>query len=236
MNHNRLMTFIIMIAFALVMIPSTFAQEETTPMTITVTGMGSASAEPDMATIEIGVEIPNVDIAVAYSEVNDTIGTIIEALNELDIAREDIRTTGLNIFSEGGGFEAQAQNRFRVMNRLNVTVRDLDMIESVIDTAVSNGANTIFGLQFGISEPSALQSDARANALDDARTRAGEIADNIGVTLGDVVSVTELQGGGFPFPVSDMAMGNFGGAESAVVEPGTIGVQIQVEVTFNFSR
>jgi len=201
--------------------------------TITVTGTGKAAAAPDMATLEIGVEFPNTDIAAAYGDVNTSIERIIEAIVALGVAREDIRTTGVNIYSEGVPTpEGQMENRFRVGNRVNVTVRDLSLIESVIDTAVSNGANMIFGLQFGISDPSAIESEARTMALDDARERAGQIASNIGVELGDIVTVVETSAGGFP--VFD---GGFGGAPmSAAIEPGQLTVNLQVQVTFQMNR
>lgn len=214
----------------------TSAQDSTVAEnTITVVGVGTASGDPDLATIEIGVEVPNTDIANAYSQVNSTIENILNELIALGIAREDIRTTGINIYSEpvGMGPEGAVQNRYRVMNRVSVTVRDLSMIEQVIDTAVASGANAIFGLQFGVSDTGALESEARANALEDARERAGQIADNIGVTLGDVISVSELQGGGFPFASPEMAMG---GGAGAVVEPGQYSVSLSLQVTFSFHR
>ena len=181
---------------ALAIFPAAAQDADITMNTITVIGNGKATAAPDMATIEIGVEFPNTDVAAAYSEVNTTIERIIEAIVALGVAREDIRTTGVNIYSEGIPTpEGQMENRFRVGNRVQVTVRDLSLIESVIDTAVTSGANNIFGLQFGISDPSALEADARVMALDNARERAGQIATNIEVELGDIVSVVEMNTG-----------------------------------------
>lgn len=202
--------------------------------TITVTGNGSATARPDMATIEIGVEVPNTDIAAAYSEVNQNIEMIVEALVELGVAREDIRTTGLNIYSEGGyGMEGQVENRYRVGNRVSVIVRDLALIESVIDTAVNSGANQVFGLQFGISDTKALETEARAEALDDARSRAGEIASNIGVELGDITMVVENYGGGY-MPLYNGGFG--GGGDMASVEPGQLTVNLTLQVSFQMNR
>jgi uncharacterized protein YggE len=216
---------------AMAIFPAAAQDADITMNTITVIGNGKATAAPDMATIEIGVEFPNTDVAAAYSEVNTTIERIIEAIVALGVAREDIRTTGVNIYSEGIPTpEGQMENRFRVGNRVQVTVRDLSLIESVIDTAVTSGANNIFGLQFGISDPSALEADARVLALDNARERAGQIAENIEVELGDIVSVVEMNTGAYP-----MFDGGFGGAAS-VVEPGQLTVNMQVQVTFQMNR
>lgn len=218
---------------ALLLVAPAVAQETGTAQnTITVTGTGKATASPDIATVDIGVEVPSTDIATAYSQVNSTIESIVEALVTLGVAREDIRTSGINIYSEPiMGPEGQSGYQYRVGNRVNVTVRDLALIENVMDTAVNSGANVIFGLQFGISDTAALENEARTKALDDARARAGHIAENIGVGLGDVVTVVEMSSGGFP-PVYD---GGFGGG-AAVVEPGQLSVSLSIQVTFAMSR
>jgi hypothetical protein len=227
---------ILLASLSLMIVPTSFAQNANSAAnTITVTGIGTAYAQPDIATIQIGVEMPDDNVAIAYSQVNMTIETIINGLLELGIEREDIRTAGINIYSEnfGMGPDGAVQNRFRASNQVNVTVRDLSMIEQVIDTAVASGANAIYGLQFAISDTSALESEARTQALENARERAGQIASNIAVTLGDVVSVTEFQGGGFPGNFAEMALGGGGGA---AIEPGRYSVSLSLEVSFSFSR
>ena len=81
-----------------------------------------------------------------------------------------------------------------------------------------------------VPDPSALEADARVMALDNARERAGQIAENIEVELGDIVSVVEMNTGAYP-----MFDGGFGGAAS-VVEPGQLTVNMQVQVTFQMNR
>jgi uncharacterized protein len=231
-NFKRAGSILLLIGLLAMVVLPAVAQTTTTPNnTITVTGNGRATAAPDMATIEIGVEFPNTDVATAYSEVNDTIERIIEAMVAAGVAREDIRTTGINIYSEGipSPDGQQMENRYRVGNRVQVVVRDLSLIETVIDTAVTSGANMIFGLQFGISDMSAVEAQARTEALDDARARATQIAENIGVELGDIVGVVEMSGGFYP-------MFDYGGGGQSVVEPGQLTVNMQMQVTFQMNR
>jgi len=211
-------------------------QEETSVNTITVTGNGSASAAPDMATLSVGVELSGQDISSVYSDVNGTIAAVTAALEGIGITDEDMRTAGLDVWVNnsfmGGG---QSMSEVRVTNRINITIRDLGQIENIIDTAISSGANNIFGLQFGLSDNSALESEARIDALTDARSRAEEIATALGVELGDVVSVTEFSGGGIlPFAADGNAM--IGGGNGAVVEPGRVSVSMSVQVTYRFNN
>ncbi|GAB5494267.1 MAG: SIMPL domain-containing protein [Phototrophicaceae bacterium] len=225
---------LMLISLMALMIPSALAQEsDTMPNTITVNGSGSATTQPDMATLSVGVEMFGQDILTVYGDVNTTISQVMTALEALGIEDADMRTVGLDVYvnpSQMMGSEMQTETR--ISNRINITIRDLSQIETVIDTAISNGANSVFGLQFGVSDTSALQSEARANALTDARSRAEEIASNLGVELGSVVSVVEQSGGNFPFEGSMNAMLDMGGG--AVVEPGQVSVAMTMQVTYRF--
>jgi uncharacterized protein YggE len=68
--------------------------------TITVTGSGSASGTPDIANLEIGVEMTDPDVATAFEQTNVTVEAVINALIEVGVAREDIRTANVNIYQE----------------------------------------------------------------------------------------------------------------------------------------
>lgn len=220
---------IVLVVFALVA-GSTMAQEG---RTITVSGEGFAYGDADMATVEVGFTSASDSISTAYSDANITIENVINALVEQGVAREDIRTIDFNIFTEErpGEMMTDFQRIFRVSNRLTVTVRDVDNIENVIDAAVNAGANNIFGLNFTIQDTASLESDARVNALNHARSRAEEIASALGVSLGQVVSVAE-NADGRAFPFAEQAMRGIGGGGGAVIEQGSLSVAVRVTVTY----
>ena len=50
---------------------------------------------------------------------------------------------------------------YHVSNQVQVTVRDISKVSSVLDLAVSNGANSIYGVSFDVSNPTALEDQAR---------------------------------------------------------------------------
>lgn len=228
-----IISLLLMSIMALV-VPNVLAQEDSAMTnTITVNGSGSASSEPDMATLVVGVEMSGQDILTVYGEVNTAIAEVMTALEALGIEDADMRTVGLDVYVNPVQMGPnEFQNETRVSNRINITIRDLSQIEAVIDTAINNGANSIFGLQFGVSDASGLETEARSNALTDARSRAEEIASNLGVELGSVVSVTEQNGGNFPFGGGMNAMMDTGGG--AVVEPGQVSVSMTMQVTYRF--
>ena len=204
--------------------------------TITVNGFGTAYGEPDVAYVELGVEQVEESLATAFTDTANTMNAIIEALVEAGIAREDIQTTGVNVFPEDRWDPQTGTSTgrvYRVRNTARVTVREIAQIESVITTAVEAGANTIYNLNFGIADPTQLEQDARVNAVEDARTRAERLAEALGVTVGEPVIISEvLQGGGIPFARFE-GMGGAGmDLASQPVSPGQLSVNVQVQITF----
>jgi hypothetical protein len=256
MKSYRTVAMVALIAVATlvlgVLIP-TMAQEDTpTTMpnyplnTITVTGTGSAFGTPDMAHLFIGVEIFDSDLSAAFAESNNRIDAIINAVMEAGVAREDIRTTGLNVFidrsgppmpvdaaSSAEGEPSGQPQQYVVSNQIRLTIRDINGVADVINAAVEAGANNIFGLEFAIDNRDELQSQARSEAMADARARAEELAEIAGVSLGQIVVITEGGGGFAPFPF-DTAMSEAGmGGGGAVIEPGQLSVSSQVQVTYS---
>ena len=248
MKHTKRIIFITIctLLLALVAVP-TMAQEDG-PATINVTGTGMASGTPDIANLEIGVETEDPDVATAFDKANATIDAIIAAMVEAGVAEEDIRTAGLNVYQdrfpsgppmmmpETSGV-AEVEPVYRVNNQVRVTVRDIDIVGDVIGAAVEAGANNIYGLNFGIDDRSALESEARAAAIADAQARASELAELIGAELGDVMVVTEGMSGFGPFDAFNMSVPRLeaiGGGAS--IEPGQLTVSVQVQVTYAINR
>ncbi|GAB4516295.1 MAG: SIMPL domain-containing protein [Anaerolineae bacterium] len=238
------MVLVVLVLALLAVIPvSAQTMPAPTTDTITVTGFGDAFGTPDRASIDIGVEVLNNDIAVAFEEANATIDRIISAMVEAGVAREDIRTVNLNVYLDrfGGGMPMPMDGSaptptYNVNNMVNVVVRDITLVDEVITAAVEAGATSIFGLNFTIADRADLEADAREEAVNDANERAAALAELVGAELGDVVNVVEVTGGfGYPIPYAmDSAMGLGGGG--ATIEPGQLSVSMQVQVTYAINR
>jgi len=236
-------TFITIVSLlALAVVPS-LAQESVQPNTITVTGTGSASGAPDIANLEIGVETIDADLATAYSSTNTRIDEVIQALVDAGVAREDIRTVGLNVYQDRYGGPQPAMNEsgeptpvYVVSNNVRVTIRDIANVPTVLNAAIEAGANNIYGLNFAIEDSAALASEARAEALEDARSKAAELAGLAETELGNIVSIVEVQGGFDPYnQFATNAVGLGGGGEAAI-EPGQLSVNVQLRVTFSINQ
>ncbi len=208
--------------------------------TIMVTGLGKARANPDQATMSVGVNVSNENINLAVKESNDTIARITEVVKELGVEEDDIQTTNFNIWAEEQWDPETGQRKeeklYRVDSTVQINVNDVEKIGEILEASITNGANNIYGLRFGIQDPSGLTAEARLGALDDARQRAEQIAAELGVTLGEVQSVVEISGGSvMPF-FESAEFGIGGGGGEPPISEGSMTVTVSVQVTFKIIR
>jgi uncharacterized protein YggE len=186
--------------------------------------------------VNIGVDIIAQTLDEAQDQATAQATAVIEALAAAGIAREDIQTEyySVNIlrdYSENA--DPTLITGFEIINQLRVTVRDTDQLGELLDAAVSAGANSIYGVTFYVEDQTAAASEARVEAVANAREKAEELAAAAGMSLGPVVAISE---GVSPMisPVYPMARGGgMAAAESAVpVEPGSTTVAVDVTMTF----
>jgi uncharacterized protein YggE len=201
--------------------------------TISVTGTGEAIGAPDVASISLGVSISQPSIADAMDEANGVMENITEALTALGVAAEDIQTSNFSIWPEDRFEVTLGERSYRVENTVTIKVRDLTILEQVIEEALKNGANNMYGLSFSVEDTSELASQARSLAVADARARAEELAQALGVELGDALIVSEQFGG---IDVRMESARPMGGGGAPPLSEGSIVVSIQVNVTFAMSR
>ena len=205
---------------------------------ITVVGVGKASGTPDVANINVGVETQAASVQQAVDDNKAQMTKLLDALKSLDIADKDIRTSNYSVYTERqpvpapDGKGSQGPVTYHVNNQVNVIVRDVNKLGDVLDKVVAAGANNIYGVNFSVADTSKLEDDARAKAIADAKDRANSLAQLAGVTLGDVVNVSEVIGGSGPiYGVMDSAKMGLGGG-GAPIQPGELEVNMSVQVTF----
>src|SRR5574341_514059 len=210
------------------------------PNSISVSGYGEASGAPDVAYVMLGVNVQNADVGRAVSEGNERMQAVQDAMRGAGIADEDMQTVGYNVYPEDR-YDPQTgmptgERVYHVDQSLNVKVRDLTKVGAIVSAGLDAGANTVAGLSFAIDDMDALEAQARADAVENAKARAQQLADALGVTLGDAVYVTE--GGGYippvyyPQPAFGMGGGAADAAAAAPISPGQLTVSVSVSVVF----
>ncbi len=214
------------------------------PNTISVSGYGEATGAPDIAYVMLGVNVVDPDVGDAVVKAGQAMQRVQEAMEQAGVAPEDIQTVNYSVWPEDR-YDPQTgqptgERVYHVDNMLNIKVRDLDQVGEIIEAGLSAGANAVNGLSFGVEDTKALEEEARREAVSDARARAEQIAETLGVKLGAPVMVTEGYGS-FPIPtyypmVAADAMGVGGGGAAAPISPGQLTVSMGVSVVFSIDR
>ncbi len=202
---------------------------------ITVTGTGTVSGTPDMAQVSVGVVTQSLTIQDAVDANQAQMNALLAALKALGVADKDIQTSNFNVntqtnvkpSSTTGGNDVNYVTYY-VNNQVQVTLRDVSKLGDLLDKVVKAGANNIYGVTFGISDPSQLEDQARAKAVENASSKAHSVAKLEGVTLGNVVSVTETSG--YPGVAFPSVSGMGGGA--APIQTGELQVSVSLQVTY----
>lgn len=201
-----------------------------------VSGKGSVEIKPDLARVSVGVRSQSEDITEALNENNARATAIKNTLVNLGVAEEDIQTSNFNIYPQQEnrpmemGDESETVDVFIVENTVNVVVRQLDDLGSILSAIVEGGANTIYGVTFDLAESSAAYAEARALAIADAQAQAEAIADAAGVSLG-VIQTISIYDRGAPVARSDMAMEMPVGG-SVPIASGTLAIQVTVQIAY----
>jgi uncharacterized protein YggE len=215
------------------------AAQTQTPLsrTIAVVGIGTVYTAPDIAYLHLGVNVQNPDLAAALKEADTKMNAIVQALKDAGVAEADIQTVQYNVFLDnpmGGpqpGNASNAPQNYHAVNVARITVRTTSKVGDLLNAAVKAGANQINNVEFGVKDTKASESAARKAALEDARTRATELAASMGGTLGQIISIEEGNAiGTFPRPFAAEAGGGGGGGPA--ISSGSLQVSVNLLVTF----
>jgi uncharacterized protein YggE len=203
--------------------------------TINVSGNGQAMGTPDIAFVQLGVDVTNPDVGQAIAEANRTMDSVRQALIDAGIPEENLQTTNFSVSAQQLPVPEeptgqQPERTYRVQNILRVKVEQIESVSDVIDAGLGAGANSVYNLSFDIDDPTALQDEARAAAIEDARNRAQQLADGLGVQVGPPVQVSESFGG--QPQVERVAMDAAAAGGAPPISQGQLAVNVTVNVSF----
>jgi uncharacterized protein YggE len=204
--------------------------------TLSVSGNGQAFLAPDIAYIYVGVHTEQPTAAEAVAENNSQTQALISAIQDFGIDPKDIRTSNFSIwpmdrFDPATGAPT-GEKTYAADNTVYVTVRDLETLGDLLDTAVQAGANTVNSVQFDVENKDEALKEARVDAMNNAKTQAQELAEAAGLSLGEVQSISFVDN---QFPIFDGKGGGGGfAAEAAAVpiQPGQLSFTVTVNVTY----
>ena len=204
--------------------------------TVSVDGVGAVSGIPDTVTVNLGVSVEARSATDALESANTKATALVGTLTQAGVAKTDIQTGSVSVWPRYRD-NSQDVDGYWASNSVTAVLHDIDGAGALIDAAtnaVGDGI-TMGGVSFSIADTSGLYTQARQQAVAEAKRRAGELAGAAGVSVGTVVSINESAQ---EVPMAAAHDGRAGAATTAKVstpvpiEPGKQELQLRVQVVF----
>lgn len=236
-SFTFLLFFFLLFAYTKLAGPIPFAVDNiTTTKTdnFSVSGEGTVTASPDEAIINAGIQTQAATVQDAQNKINTVINDVSANIKKLGINGADIQSSNYNIqpsYDYSGG--TQKITGYQASTTLNIKVKDISKINNVIDTATKNGANQISNISFDISDKTALENQARAKAVAQAKQIAQQAAQMGGFRLGKLINYSEQIGNTpQPIPLAAKAVSVNGGGTPTNIEPGSTDIKVTVTLSY----
>ncbi|MFZ2310248.1 MAG: SIMPL domain-containing protein [Patescibacteria group bacterium] len=159
---------------------------------VTVTGQGRVAYQPDIAILNLGVQIDKATTSEeALNKLNEKITKIVAAVKTENIPDSDITTLNYSLYpqydykdniSQVTGYNANQQVTVKIAGY----DQDKDHLNRVISAAAKAGVNQVNSLMFDYSKMNDLKQMARLKAISDAREKGIYMASAAGVELKDI--------------------------------------------------
>lgn len=212
------------------------------PNTIAVSGMAEQEVAPDMAYIDVGINVRADDAETARTQEAQIASQIRRALLGLAITDNDLQNTSYYLYQEykvdRNG--VRTADKYVLDSSIKVTVKDLDKLSQVIDNVVKAGATNISNITYALSTQNIIQRQLLATAVENARDKAVVVANAGSRTLGNMLSadINSFDGGTIVAYGANKLRSTTNLAEDGVatkLSPGKIKLNARVQVVFSLN-
>lgn len=212
------------------------------PNTIAVSGMAEQEVAPDMAYIDVGINVRADDAETARTQEAQIALQIRRALLGLAITDNELQNTSYYLYQEykvdRNG--VRTADKYVLDSSIKVTVKDLDKLSQVIDNVVEAGATNISNITYALSTQNIIQRQLLATAVENARDKAAVVANAGSRTLGNMLSadINSFDGGTIVAYGANKLRSTTNLAEDGVatkLSPGKIKLNARVQVVFSLN-
>lgn len=212
------------------------------PNTIAVSGMAEQEVAPDMAYIDVGINVRADDAETARTQEAQIASQIRRALLGLAITDNDLQNTSYYLYQEykvdRNG--VRTADKYVLDSSIKVTVKDLDKLSQLIDNVVEAGATNISNITYALSTQNIIQRQLLATAVENARDKAAVVANAGSRRLGNMLSadINSFDGGTIVAYGANKLRSTTNLAEDGVatkLSPGKIKLNARVQVVFSLN-
>ena len=212
--------------------------------TITVNGDGKAMLAPDVARVSFTITNTAVSVSAAQEATTKQANAALEFVQGQGIADTDVRTVSYNIspqYSYPNPCQSGALcpaysgtpkiTGYQVSESVQVTIRSLSTVGAFLAGLGDLQVQNVSGPDFALDDSTAGYDAARADAIAKAKTQADQLAKQLGVHLGKIVSFSESSGG-YPSPLYGMGAAEMKVSSTPNVPAGENTYNASVSITY----
>lgn len=209
--------------------------------TMTFRGEGTVNATPDIAIVSMGLSVEKTTVSSAQQESSKTMNSFIAKIKEIGIESKDIKTQNYSIYPQYDySSSGKATLRgYQITQNVEVKIRNLDKISSILDLAGEFNLNQVGNLSFDVDKKDQFKEQAKEEAIKKAKANAESTAKSLGISLGRIVSYDEYSSSpsvniynGYALK-NEMAYDSV--SASANVESGNAEIKMNVGITYEIN-
>ena len=265
-------TRILLATIGLLMYPLAATKADQSPHQISVSGSAEVKVAPDEVDLNVGVETRDENLEAAKQKNDESISGALEFLKQNGVKEKNVQTDYITIepeydpnahrdegvdprtgFPVPGKYKYHAPTKpdyYVVRKSVVIKVTDVSSFDAILTGLVTNGVNSVQGIEFRTSELRKYKDQARAMAVKAAKEKAEAMASALGVKVGkpSYISINDYGGssswsrGGWGYNISGFAGNSYQNAsQDAIVgsqenttsfAAGQISISAQVNVSF----
>ena len=215
---------------AMMLAGGVWAADEADPRTVTVSGEGIRTVEPEYAEVVFEVEIVRPDPVAAKAEADAVFAKLVRVFAGLKIKDEDINTTRVEVHPKYN-YEKDTMvfKGYEVARRAKVTLRKLDDLEGLLKEAVESGVNYVCSVELCHSRRDELKKEAQKTACARAKENAAFLASQFGAELGPIRRVVPSE----PYHRGEFVSMAVSPKPESTFKMGRIEIRAEVEAVFD---
>lgn len=210
--------------------------------TISVEASESVKLEPDMASLEFGVDNQEATVEAVTETNTEAVSRVVEYLKGLGYEESSISTSDVGLYPQ---YDYSGGDNKLIGYRMDTTIAltdvPADKVSEVLSGALSQGVNTVNSISYYSSGFDEAYDEAVGKALELAQKKASAMAEKAGTSIKGIVSITEhTPDNNARYSASGSYM-EYGAADGAVAEakalnvtilPGTVEAEASVNVVY----
>ena len=193
----------ILIIFLFTFTPNISAQSSS----VTVEGNAEVSVVPDRASLNLAVELNGRNLSAMTTRVAEIIDAFLTITDGLNINRNDVMTSGVNI-NPRYRYENKTGRRifdgYNVSRSIQVDLQNIDLLGSIIERSTGQGINNIAAPIFRFSQEDQVIQSLHTLAVQDAIKRAEALVDPLNASLGKALKIDASSNQSISPPMMEM--------------------------------